>query len=564
MHSFSFISFVNRPTRITENSATLIDNIFINHSDNLDNSFQCIIYTDVSDHFPVIHIDTAMKLIKTKMPSSRRNMSFRNKQAFCLAISETDWGEIYNTTDTQEAFTKFHSVLTTVYTKHFPKITVLSKYNNHKPWLTQGLKNSIKIKNKLYVRYIKRNTAQNEMQYKYYRNKLNHILKIAEQKHYTDLLNNNKSNLKKTWKIMKGIINKNRSNSVNARFKLQDGTLTTDKQLISERFNEFFVGIGPSLAKKIPPQNVSVSKFMGAKELHSIYLSTVSPSEMNKIISSLKNGAPGHDEISSGILRLIFSHINEPIAYLCNLSFINGIFPNYLKLTNVLPLYKADDQCLFNNYRPVSLLCVLSKVFETVMYNRLIDFLESRKTLVKEQLGFRKLHSSYMALMLLMDKLIKSLENGEFVIGIFLDFSKALDTVDHAILSEKLYHYGIRGTTLDWFNSYLFSRKQYVTYNGISSHTKTVSCGVPQRSILGPLLFLIYINDLSNVCKYSTPILYADDTNRFLNGMDLNEMENAINTDLKQVSLWLKVNKLSLNVKKTHFIVFTNKRKTCH
>ena len=192
-------------------------------------------------------------------------MSFRNKEAFCLAIDETDWGEIYNTTDTQEAFTKFHSVQTTVYTKHFPKITVLSKYNDRKPWLSQGLKNSIKIKKKLYVRYIEMNTAQHEMQYKYYRNKLNHILRIAARKHYTYLLNNNKSNLKKTWKIMKGIINKNRSNSVNARLKLQDGSLTTDKQLTSERFNDFFVGIGPSLAKKIPPQNVSPSKFMAAK-----------------------------------------------------------------------------------------------------------------------------------------------------------------------------------------------------------------------------------------------------------------------------------------------------------
>ena len=156
-------------------------------------------------------------------------------------------------------------------------------------------------------------------------------------------------------------------------------------------------------------------------------MSTVSPSEINKIISSLKNGAPGDDEISSGKLRLISSHINKPIAYLCNLSSINGIFPNEFKLANVLPIYKADDQCLFNNYRPVSLLCVLSKVFETLIYNRLIDFLESRKTLVKEQFGFRKLHSSYMALMLLMDKLIESLANGECVIGIYiLTFRKPL------------------------------------------------------------------------------------------------------------------------------------------
>ena len=146
---------------------------------------------------------------------------------------------------------------------------------------------------------------------------------------------------------------------------------------------------------------------------------------------------------------------------------------------------------VFNNYGPVSLLCVLSKVFETVMYNQLIDFL-IKKNIGKEQFGFRKLHSLYMALML-MDKLIKSLENGEFVIGIFLDFSTAFDTVDHVILLEKLYHHGIRETTLDWFNSYLSLRKQYAM--AIPSHTKTVSCRVPQGSILRPLLFLIYIND---------------------------------------------------------------------
>ena len=194
------------------------------------------------------------------------------------------------------------------------------------------------------------------------------------------------------------------------------------------------------------------------------------------------------------------------------------------------------------------------------MYNRLIDFLETYKIIVENQFGFRKMHSSYMALMTMMDKLIQSRENNEYVIGIFLDFSKAFDTVDHTILLSKLLHYGIRGNALNWFTSYFSGRKQYLTYNGISSGTKTINCGVPQGSILGPLLFLIYINDLCSACKFTTPVLFADDTNLFSSGTDLPAMANNINYELEQISLWLKVNKLSLIVKKTHYMVFANKK----
>ena len=195
------------------------------------------------------------------------------------------------------------------------------------------------------------------------------------------------------------------------------------------------------------------------------------------------------------------------------------------------------------------------------MYNRLLNFLEEHKFFVNEQFGFRKSHSSYMALMTLMDKLIESLDKREYIMGIFLDFSKAFDTVDHEILLKKLYHYGIRGSAYDWFYSYLTDRKQYVTYNGYSSATKCVTCGVPQRSILGPLLFLIYINDLCGVCEYTTPILFADDTNLFCCGNDLGVMEKKVNSELTQISTWLKVNKLSLNIKKTHYMVFTRKKR---
>ena len=160
-----------------------------------------------------------------------------------------------------------------------------------------------------------------------------------------------------------------------------------------------------------------------------------------------------------------------------------------------------------------------------------------------------------------MDNLINSLEKGEYVAGIFLDYSKAFDTLDHDIMLRKLCHYGIRGSALNWFSSYLSDRKQLVTHNDITSSTKVISCGVPQGSILGPLLFLIYINDLCNICKLTTPILFADDTNLFSSGTDLDIMECIINEELTHISEWLKVNKFSLNTNKTQYMVFTKKKR---
>ena len=214
-------------------------------------------------------------------------------------------------------------------------------------------------------------------------------------------------------------------------------------------------------------------------------------------------------------------------------------------------MHKADDAFVFNNFRPDSLLCVISKVFEKVMCNRLIDFLEAFSILNNSQFEFRKMHSTYMDLINLMNRLITSLENDEYVLGIYLDFPKAFDTVDHVILLRKLAHYGIRGTALKWFESYLSNREHNVTYNGISSSKQRIKCGVPQGSILGLLLFFIYINDLCLVCKYTCAILFADDTNLFSSGKVLKTLERTTNNELSNISLWLKVNKLSLNITNT-------------
>ena len=188
---------------------------------------------------------------------------------------------------------------------------------------------------------------------------------------------------------------------------------------------------------KIPKQNLNPLQSMGHPVPHTFFLFPVTHAEINQIIMGLKHGAAGYDEITAVTLQLVSLHIIEPLMYICNLSLNQGIFPTEMKLANVIPLYKANNPDVFNNYRPVSLLCTLSKVLERVMYSRLIEYLETFTILLDNQFGFRKLNSSYMALMQLIDQLIKSLEKGETVIGVFLDFSKAFDTVDHDILLKK-------------------------------------------------------------------------------------------------------------------------------
>ena len=281
----------------------------------------------------------------------------------------------------------------------------------------------------------------------------------------------------------------------------------------------------------------------------------------------------GPDGLSAFVIKGIRDVIAPLLTIAINQSLTNGIFPSKLKQAKVIPLYKnKGEDTSFGNYRPISLLNVISKIFERVVFNQIYHYFLVNNLLFGSQYGFRTRHSTEDAAIELVDQIHRAFENDmhDQVLAVFLDLSKAFDTIDHEILLKKLSHYGVIGEALDWFRSYLTDRTQFVLYDDTESELQTIRVGVPQGSLLGPLLFLIYINDAHRASDALKFIHFADDTTlsqnlSFFSGVNngsltQSQLERRINVELKFIHDWLCVNKLSLNVSKTRSMVFKNPR----
>ena len=338
--------------------------------------------------------------------------------------------------------------------------------------------------------------------------------------------------------------------------------MLTNNSEIADAMNNFFVNIGRSVEEKVPLVTRSYSHYLTEPNLYSITLNPCTNEEIRGFIDKLNpSKASGPFSVPSNILKTHKEILIAPLTAIVNKSLDEGIFPSLLKIASVCPIYKKNDKTECANYRPISLLSNLSKIFEKAMYDRIELFLNEFKIIYSKQFGFRKQYSTNHALLSIVEKIRENLDSKTFTCGVFVDLEKAFDTVNHTILIQKLNHYGIRDTASNWLSSYLTNRRQHVKLNDVISNDYNITCGVPQGSILGPLLFLIYINDMHKALINSTVFHFADDTNLLFSSKSANELHKVINNELKLLYEWLCANRLSLNVGKTEFMVFRPPRK---
>ena len=321
---------------------------------------------------------------------------------------------------------------------------------------------------------------------------------------------------------------------------------------IAEGFNNLFSKIGLQTSQNVPTSNKCFSSFMPQPLEHSIFLDPIAPSEILNFAKKLKPKlSSGHDNISTKLLKETIDNILTPITHIINKSISTGIVPKQMKVAKVIPIHKSSDPSILKNYRPVSLLPAFSKLLEKIMYDKLMTFLTNKAVLYKHQYGFRPKHTTIHPIIHLLNHCASSISktDPEFTLAVLCDMSKAFDVIDHDILLRKLNNYGIRGLANEWFRNYLSERQQFVEIDGEKSQMALIQIGVPQGSILGPLLYLIYVNDICNSCQGNI-LSFADDTTLYTSHSNLDELYANANEQTNDLYQWFCSNRLSLNAKK--------------
>ena len=450
------------------------------------------------------------------------------------------------------------------------------------PWITNGIIASVNKKAYYYDEWKKTCSKTNKygddvlyFRYKNYRQELRKTIRMAKRLYYIRKFENFKGNIKKTWELINELRGKTKAN-IKASFII-DGQIVQDKRKISNEFNIFFSSIAQKLNTKVQsstllgnnssdtPRDQKFTDYFDPKKriCHSMFMSDCDCEEISKLISGLENNKAS--DISIIILKKCSELLLEHLSRFYNNFMYNGIFPEILKRGLITPIFKKGDPRYLDNYRPVSTLPIFGKILEKLIYNRLYNFLLSENVIYENQFGFRKMHSTSHAINYSINKILSEIEAKRHVIGIFIDLSKAFDTIDHAKLLQKLNYYGVRGKCHDILKSYLSKRTQKTKFQGTYSDNCDVEFGVPQGSVLGPLLFLIYINDIVNSTSLGSFVLFADDTNIFVTGKNEKDVYEKANTVLEKINDYMTSNQLHINVTKScymHFLPSIN-RMTC-
>ena len=560
MHSFNFLPLITKATRFpppgADSSPSLLDHIWSNSFTQFSSG---IITSDITDHCPTFLILPRIKNVNEKI-----KITFREHADYAIELFGRRVSEFMNNLDLEGNLSAVTELLITeldkLYRTCFPlKTKFVSHKRLSKPWLTSAIIKSIKTKAH-YFKLSKLGIISNELN-KAYRNKLNSVIRLAKRTYYRRLFSDYTNDIKRTWKAIRSLLTKKQSNRC-IKSLIVNGNILTNSYDIADSFSSYFSNIGNSMNDIIPNDDTCPLSYVPHNMASLLFLNPVTRNEIIQVIYNLKSTSSDSNAVPVSLLKRVSGVLAETVAYLVNKSFRNGIFPECLKIAKVVPIYKSGDPQDLANYRPISILPVFSKIFERCMAVRLMNFLLRFNLISSNQFGFLRGKSAADAFTKLTEYIYSCLNKKEHCMGIFVDLKKAFDTVNHSILLRKLERYGVRGSCLTWFNSYLRDRKQFVSVAGQCSAAKTIEIGVPQGSIIGPILFLIYINDLPFISDLFSPILYADDTTLLAKNIDYTNLMHEINSELPKLYQWLNVNRLSLNLRKTFSLLFSNRRDT--
>ncbi|XP_045449098.1 uncharacterized protein LOC123657621 [Melitaea cinxia] len=534
-------------TRDSTTKKSIIDHVSTNLKTN--NFNVAIINSSFSDHKNIY-----VQLNKFKTPNKIRT-----------TYESIDYTKLYRSLDSTQLINsiKNYTELENLIKQHFIdcKETKTKILNNIRDdWINKDIIDGISQRNFLWTQY-KNNPSNEYIKTKFYskRTEIAELIQSTKDLYYYKLFTNNTKNPKKTWTLVNKLcMNKTNQSCAPSKIKVESKIISDIKDICNV-FDKYFATIGSLLAKKIPTQYHNILHPIHTINEHNNHeLKTFKPcssSEIERLIGDLdSNASTGIDKISTKALKCLCSSISKSLAHCFNKLMSEGIFPDSLKIAKITPIHKSGSLLDPENYRPISVLPVLSKILEKLIHNRLVTYLDSFDFISERQYGFRARSNTTAATVDLVTKIRQNLDRKNIALGVFIDLKKAFDTVSHKLLLQKLKNIGVKSAVLEMLKSYLTNRLQVVKIGDIQSSALPVTCGVPQGSILGPLLFFIYVNDIATLKLNGHLTLYADDTCLFYFGSNINDIIAQAQQDLDVLHKWFNHNLLTINASKTCYI----------
>lgn len=556
LNSFGLRATIKGITRPTASGGSCIDNIITNLMPG-----ECsaeVLPSAISDHEAQVFVCSTLKHRDLQDPgvSHVRVFNKNNINKFMIGLSGVDWASVLSDYSVEAQFHNFHRVFMGCFYSAFPKVTSKKRSKKQPVWLSDSI---LKAKEDLLDWYILQRDFP--LQYKEifkrkkreYRNMISKAKSTAAEAHISSSTNTAKA----VWQVVKGASNFKKGNSDSIINDIEfNGQHISSPYQIASIFNDYFIKQSFGASGNNIPSSFSAIAVLS----QSFFCTPTTEYEVNSVISSMKNSRSCDVyDISPFLIKTVADCVVTPLTVLFNNSITEGVFPSILKISKVVPVFKKADKKCISNYRPISLLPIFGKIFERLVYSRLVDFFVSHGVISDNQFGFTKGKSTSDAINLFFTTILSSIDNNKYPFGIFCDLTQAFDTVNHSLLLDKLEACGVRGMSAEWVKSYLSGRSQCVeishSHGKSSSEYKYVTAGVPQGSILGPLLFLVYVNDLGTNIDGQV-IKYADDTSVIVQKLSACDSVNHVERVIDQLGTWFDDNHLSLNLNKTSIMSF--------